>query len=272
MCPRTAVRSSCCCTWCMRFRYGIDDLRLYKALDAAGLEGRVVVVDSVDFADAVVTTIKKRTGKNVNQAIAKRAAAGAGIPCFVLKAVSAERVVEALGPMLGIVKSALPSSLMEGSMQPGQPQGQQSAADERAAQQVAAFAAAPRQLRADEVGDDSFQQLLQLLWGPSVMSTAAATELVTGSGKKGVSSCSNWPLPLSPRWEAWHASQWHSTVQELFELVKQIDVEDSRDYMLPANPNARAGERYKLMKPLRHNSRLRKKLLNKDLAAKQAHW
>lgn len=45
------------------FRHAIDDLRLFQALEAAGLAGRVVVADSVQEADVVLATRRKRTGQ-----------------------------------------------------------------------------------------------------------------------------------------------------------------------------------------------------------------
>lgn len=61
-----------------------------------------MVVDSTADADAVLTTFSKRTRKNVNLATAKQAAAGAGVPLLVLPAVSAQRLVEAVGPLMGL--------------------------------------------------------------------------------------------------------------------------------------------------------------------------
>ncbi len=43
--------------------YGIDDVRLYKALQAADALGLVVVVPDVASSDAVWATRTKRTGK-----------------------------------------------------------------------------------------------------------------------------------------------------------------------------------------------------------------
>eukprot|EP00798_Chlamydomonas_sp_ICE-L_P004807 gene4807-34561_t len=48
------------------FKHGIDDLRLFKALEQAGMAGRVLVVDRLEDADAVIATRKKISGKNVN--------------------------------------------------------------------------------------------------------------------------------------------------------------------------------------------------------------
>ncbi len=52
----------------LRCRYAVDDLRLFKALEQAGMAGRVVVVDSVAQADAVLAVKTKRTGKQVGGA------------------------------------------------------------------------------------------------------------------------------------------------------------------------------------------------------------
>jgi hypothetical protein len=63
----------------------VDDLRLFKALEQAGLAGRVVVVDTVADADAVLAVRTKRTGKQVSggsrgPACTQRPAAGPAGP------------------------------------------------------------------------------------------------------------------------------------------------------------------------------------------------
>ena len=48
------------------FKHGVDDLRLFKALEQAGMGGRVVVVDSLQGADVVLCTRRKASGKDVD--------------------------------------------------------------------------------------------------------------------------------------------------------------------------------------------------------------
>lgn len=115
---------------------------MYKALDLAGLEGKVVVVDSLEGADAVLTTRIKRTGKAIDLAPVRQAAAAAGIPYIVLRAVSAQRVLEALGPMIGLQPDSLSRRLDMGSSAP---------------------ATAPQLLRRASLMDDGGDQLMSLL-------------------------------------------------------------------------------------------------------------
>ncbi|WIA29377.1 hypothetical protein OEZ86_011881 [Tetradesmus obliquus] len=190
------------------FRYGIDDLRLYKALDVAGLEGRVVVVDTMQFADAVLTSRNKRTGKAVNLAEARRAAQAAGVPLFVLRAVSAQRVLEALGPLLELQR---------------EPQQQ--------------FDVAGQSQQAAQGGGGS---------SPAAADAAAAAAVAAADFTGGAAA--------------------------VLECVRSADVEDAREALLPANPTQLAGERYKLHKPLRHGSRLRRRRLQRDLRLQQAPW
>lgn len=244
----------------------MDDLGLFKAIDAAGLEGRVVVVDTTEFADAVITTIKKRTGKNVNQAVAKRAAAGAGVPCLVLKAVSAERLLEALGPLLDHTSAAAGGAAANKDARWffQLPQAVQSALDTQHE-----LSAGPRLLRQDEVDMPGSQELLQLLWGSAGKQTASHGNVASSSESSSGISSVTW---FSPGWQAWHARQSAATLKELFDVIRATDIEDVRGTMVPVNPNARAGERYRLLMPLRHNSKLRKKRLNQQLAERQADW
>eukprot|EP00775_Hariotina_reticulata_P010374 gene10374-10532_t len=185
------------------FRYGIDDLRLFKALEVAGLEGRVVVVDTLDFADAVLTTRSKRTGKNVDLSVARRAAASADVPCLVLPAVSAQRLLEALGPLLGL---------------PGVQAGGEAVAG-----------------KAD--------------WQPA-----------------GVSR-----LGRHPHFLAWEDLD-EDAAQQLGHLLRQLDVEDNREQLVPANPTARLGARYTLRRPSRHYSRIHKRRLQRHLSLKEVSW
>ncbi|WIA09299.1 hypothetical protein OEZ85_008706 [Tetradesmus obliquus] len=266
------------------FRYGIDDLRLYKALDVAGLEGRVVVVDTMQFADAVLTSRNKRTGKAVNLAEARRAAQAAGVPLFVLRAVSAQRVLEALGPLLGLQREPQQQFDVAGQSVRGavlQQTGSSSSSSHLGKE--------PRLLRWEEVEGDGSEELLQLLWRP-----AAAD----GSSSRSASRSTAVVVEPSPRWLAWCAAQQQAGqggggsspaaadaaaaaaaaagftggAAAVLECVRSADVEDAREALLPANPTQRAGERYKLHKPLRHGSRLRRRRLQRDLRLQQAPW
>jgi hypothetical protein len=228
-------------------RYGVDDLRLYKAVDAAGLEGRVVVVDATADADAVLTTLSKRTGKNVNQAAARRAAAGGGLPLLVLRAVSAQRLLEAVGPLLGLQQQD------EGPSGDGQEEQGQDAGS------WCRLGDAPRLLRWEEVEGDGSEELLALMWG---------------AGESSSSSAAGGACAPSPRWRAWCAGQAASPAlgTALAAEVRGADVEDARDALVPANPSARVGQRHRLMKPLRPYSRQRRRRLRRDLALAQADW
>jgi hypothetical protein len=243
-------------------RYGIDDLRLYQAIDLADLEGVVVVVDSTADADVVLTTHSKRTRKNVNLATARRAAAGAGVPLLVLPAMSAQRLVEAVGPLLGLpIVKERPEAGASSQQQVLQRQHQQQWGPSQQ----------PRLLRWDEVEGDGSEELLQLMWGGDATSSsrdvgaldpAAAGEAVAGA------CCP------SPRWLAWCAAQEASPgcVNALWAAVRDADVEDPRDEAVPANPTARAGERHRLLKPLRPGSRIKRRKLRRDLALRQVDW
>ncbi|GAX83044.1 hypothetical protein CEUSTIGMA_g10470.t1 [Chlamydomonas eustigma] len=84
------------------YRYAIDDLRLYNALEASGVAGQVIVVDAVEDADVVLATRRKRTGKDVPLLKAQRTAENAGLPYFQLPTVSPLAVMEVLSPLLGL--------------------------------------------------------------------------------------------------------------------------------------------------------------------------
>jgi ribosomal protein L24E len=269
-------------------RYGIDDLGLYKALDLAGLEGRVVVVDTMQFADAVLTTRSKRTGKGVNLAEARRAAQGAGVPLFVLRAVSAQRVLEALAPMLGLEQQPQ-QQLDAAGIADGQREGLRV---ELQGSSSSSLGREPRLLRWDEVEGDGSDDLLQLLWGSTGRSRGSSSSSTASKQETAVA------VDSSPRWLAWHAAQQQRQQQQqsepgdgstivrphtapgvlpgvsavVVECIRTADVEDAREALVPANPTQRAGERYLLRKPLRHNSRLRRRRLQRELWLKQVPW
>jgi hypothetical protein len=139
-----------CCHPC---RYAIDDLRLLKVLNEAGLEGLVTVVDTVAAADVVLATRSKRTGKVVDLAPVRRAAQAAGLPFVQLRAVSAVRVLEALAPLLGL---------------------EQQVAD--AQEQARGSWRGPKLLRQEEMEGDGSDALLALLWGLGKQSGLQAME------------------------------------------------------------------------------------------------
>lgn len=242
-------------------RYSIDDLRLYKAVDVAGLEGRVVVVDTPKEADAVLTTYSKRTRRNVNLAIARRTAAGAGVPLVVLPAVSAQRLVEAVGPWL-----QLPT--VNGDAHEGRATGGRlmSLTDE------------PRQLRWEEVEADGSDDLLRLLWMTDCGSSSSSRTSALGSAQlTAVPTAARGALGAccqTPRWLAWCAAQEASpqAAELVFTAVRSADVEDARSSSVPANPTARAAERHLLLKPCRPRSRIKRRQLRRDLALRQADW
>lgn len=203
----------------------------------------MVVVDSTADADAVLTTYSKRTRKNVNLATARRAAAGARVPLLVLPAMSAQRLLEAVGPLMG-----LPTA---------------DAGDDDAGQQQG-----PRFLRWDELEGDGSEELLQLMWG------GGPTGSSSGDGPTGAAAAAGAGCP-SPRWRAWCEAQAASPAcaQELFAAVRDADVEDAREGAVPANPTARAGERHLLpSKPLRPRSRIKRRQLRHDLAMQRVDW
>lgn len=239
-----ALEPQCLCCHC--HRYGVDDLRLYQAIDLAGLEGRLVVVDSSSNADAVLTTYSKRTGRNVDLSTAKRAAAGAGVPLLVLPAMSAQRLLEAVGPLLGL------------------PAVDDSVGSAAGASQQQWASQAPRLLRWDELEGDGSEELLQLMWG----SGGSASMGPAAEGSIAGACCP------SPRWHAWCAAQAASPncADALFAAVRDADVEDAREGAVPSNPTARAGERHRLLKPLRPRSRIKRRQLRHDVAMRKVDW
>ncbi|KAF5829178.1 hypothetical protein DUNSADRAFT_16443 [Dunaliella salina] len=96
------------------FRYAVDDLRLFQAIHAAGMEGTIVVVDDPDEADVLLATPRKRTGKEVPLAEAKRLAETRGLPLVSLRTLSAVRLMKALSPLMGI---PVPPHLLPGAQQ-----------------------------------------------------------------------------------------------------------------------------------------------------------
>jgi hypothetical protein len=58
----------------------------------------------------------------------------------------------------------------------------------------------------------------------------------------------------------------------VFAAVRDADVEDRREAAVPSNPTARAGERHRLLKPLRSFSRIKRRKLRRDLAEKNVDW
>lgn len=252
------------CAALLSCRYGVDDFRLYKALDMAGLEGRVVMVDSTADADAVLTTYTKRTRKNVNLATAKRAAAGAGVPLLVLPAVSAQRLLDAVGPLLGL--PTVEEALAAGDADAWRYSQQQAQLDE------------VRVLRWDELEADGSEELLQLMWSDDNSSSTSSSE-----GSAGGMPHRSFPTTdaavagacyPSPRWRAWCAAQaaLPACSGVLFDAVRDADVEDTRDAEVPINPTARAGERHRLLKPLRPYSRIRRRKLRKELEMQRVSW
>jgi hypothetical protein len=205
-------------------RHAIDDYRLYRAVDVAGLEGWLVVVDTVNEADVVLATKTKRTGKVVDLGPVQRAAERGGVPFLNLATVSAERLLEGLGPILGLQLDGLPL-LQKAS------QGKQEA----------------RLLPSEETDRDGGDVLLALLWG-----------LDGGGGTEG------------------HNRFWEQRVSFMQEpgiwLAADLWDDDVRDDLLPLNPNQRAGEKVKLVRPLRHGSRIKRRRLQKFLDEQSAPW
>lgn len=256
------------CAALLPCRYGVDDFRLYKALDMSGLEGRVVVVDSTADADAVLTTYTKRTHKNVNLATAKRAAAGAGVPLLVLPAVSAQRVLEAVGPLLGL--PTIEETMAAGAADSWRYGQQQTQLDE------------VRVLRWDELEADGSEELLQLMWSDDNSSTSSSEGPAAGMPHQSFPAAAATAPDAavagacypSPRWRAWCAAQavLPACSGVLFDAVRDADVEDTRDAEVPINPTARAGERHRLLKPLRPYSRIRRRKLRKELELQRVSW
>jgi hypothetical protein len=234
----------------------------------------------MQFADAVLTTRNKRTGKAVNLAEARRAAQAAGVPLFVLRAVSAQRVLEALAPLLGLQQE--PPQQLGVAGQQGLGAALQTGGSSSSS---SSLGREPRLLRWEEVEGDGSEELLQLLWGP-----AAAGD---GSRGRNASRSTAVAVQPSPRWLAWCAAQQQASqlgdssspaaahaaavglagaAAAVLDCVRNADVEDTREAQVPANPTQRAGERYKLQKPLRHGSRLRRRRLQRDLWLQQVPW
>ncbi len=256
------------------YRIGIDDQRLYKALSGAGLEGRVVVVDSTDTADAVLVVPRKRSGRGVDIGMARRTAAAAGVPLLRLRAVSAQRLLEALAPLLVVrrgedgdgtrprldqheiqheiqreIQLALSASRLDAGAAGMAPVGRPRTA--------------PRLLRWEEQDGDGADELLGLLWG--------------APGSAGPE-----PPGAGPRWRAWAAAQARgaSNVSSsdgapaavAAATARLADVGDDRVDSLPRNPTARAGQARALVLPARRLARVRRRALAAELAARDAPW
>jgi len=295
----------------MACRHGIDDLRLFKALEQAGLEGRVVVTDTLARADIVFTVRAKRLGPAVDLAVVRQAAGNAGVPLVVLSAVSALRVAEALEPLLGIPP---PTHLQERQNNTG------------------------RELRVADLEADGGDELLRLLWdldssvgragpgrvGPSEQASptwAARSGFGVGAlapqtgvrGRQGLDDVEGGygsdllamlaadsadirfgmdsaargsesvPSPAiaggSARKsrEAAAAGQLAARAALLddpFEWLAPVNVdpEDDRAAQVPRNPSARVGDQHVLLKPMRHGSKLRRRRTKRELADLEADW
>jgi hypothetical protein len=179
------------------------------------------------------------------------------VPLLVLRAVSAPQLLEAVGPLLGLQ----PVPRQQQPQQQALVSRARGATPREAAGQQDRFTEGPRMLRWDEVEDDGSEQLLRLLWGGHD-GAAGTQQQATGEG--GVApACTR-----TPRWRAWcvaHAAS-PSSVDALVAELADADIEDTRDALVPANPTARAGERYELSKPLRPFSRVRRRRLARKLA------
>ena len=104
-----------------------------------------------------------------------------------------------------------------------------------------------RLLRKEEVDKDGGDLLLALLWG-----------LDGGGDSDG------------------HNRLWEQRVSSMQEpgrwVAGDLWDDEARDELLPHNPNQRAGEKVKLIRPLRHGSRVKRRRLQKILAEQDAQW
>jgi len=79
------------------------------------------------------------------------------------------------------------------------------------------------------------------------------------------------PCDSSARCLAWLSSQ-EDAAQQLGQLLRELDVEDCRQQLVPANPTARVGAKYTLRKSSRHFSRIHRKRLQRHLSLKEVAW
>jgi hypothetical protein len=248
------------------YRYAVDDLRLLKALDEAGLEGRVVVVDTAEEADAVLAARAKRTGKRADLGPARRAAEARGVPFLLLPNVSGRRVADALAPLLGPEAAAAARAAAAAAAGPAG--GWQAPLPPRGGG-PGGEADAPRIITREEAEGDGADTLLQLLWGGppegggggaaarEAAAAAAATAAAGPDAGGGWEPLARRAARLPDPW-AWLAAQ---------------DPEDDRADALPRNPTARAGARAPpLMRPLRHGSRIQRRKLAKEVEELNAEW
>ncbi|EFJ52103.1 hypothetical protein VOLCADRAFT_103113 [Volvox carteri f. nagariensis] len=227
------------------FCYGIDDVRLYRALEEADALGLVVVVSQVAAADAVFATRVKRTGKaltldevgpgrhrespvvSTDAVLAFRrprtescsgisnAARNANKPFVELSAVSAMRVMEAVEELTGWL---VPEHLRRRTPPPP-------------------LALLPPLDAADSTGS---AEALGLLTGGLTLSEY----ILARAGQD---------LPVS-----------------LIRELDRTDLYDSRDELLPVNPQEREAARQRpVFRPYMHGSRMaRQRLLREHMRSR----
>lgn len=211
----------------MSRRYALDDLRLFKALDEAGMEGRVTVTDRIQDADAVIATAVKRTGKTVSLKDAKSAAVNAGIPFLQLRTISAVRVMEALSPLMGI---PIPQHLAGVNLK----------------------TSAPELISAKEVGSDGGEQLLAMI-----------VRLESRKVSNG-SQASN-PFTADAFDPAAEIAAWRSNMMD-DPCIDDIDVNEDRLHIVPRSKFDQQGIKYRLLRPQRPGSKKRRQRLRRKIA------
>jgi hypothetical protein len=230
------------------YRYAVDDLRLLKALDDAKLEGRVVVVDTVETADIVIAARRKRTGKQSDPTAVRNAAAARGIPFAELPVVSGRRVAEALAPLLGPAAAAAAAAAARAAAPPGNWDaagggggGGGGGGD------------GPRLISGAELDAGGGNQLMQLLWSGNGGNDTQQQIVMAGGSLSGGGGGE----PLARR---------AARLGDPWEFLAVVDAEDDRSDAVPPNPFARAAAKYQVRRPMRHGSRIQRRKLAKDLA------
>jgi hypothetical protein len=218
----------------------------------------VVVVETAEEADAVISTRIKRTGKQVDLTPARRAAEARGVPFLLLPNVSGLRLAGALAPLLGpgaaaaaARAAAAAAGPRSGWQAPAPRVGDDPSGSRGRNPSSGGEGDAPRIIPWEQVSGDGSDALMQLLWGAA--GTAAAAPGLGGGG--------GWE-PLAVRAERM-ADPWAWLAAE--------DAEDDREDALPPNPTARAAARAPpARRPPRRGAKVRRRKLAKEVSELQA--
>lgn len=237
------------------FRHAIDDLRLFRALEAAGLLGRVVVADRLEDAAVVLASRRKRTGKDVSLVEVRRAADNTGLPYFELAAVSPLKVAQALAPLLGM---QVPQHLLQ-------------------QQQAAVARHLPHLLSRQALHLDAETGTQRMGSGGDVPSSASSSsspssQHLTAQGiRQTQAPASSTSGALAAR-SAPIAPAAYRNVVAPADLLDGIDALEDRQALLPHNPCDRLGTRHVLRRQGTPNSNPRRRKLLQQLEQERASW